>query len=117
MDPLCIHRALPSFYLLFLPEITKRQSYGLFSHRQHMRTLAIADYSPTIWKRYVDGTFVILSHGREKLEIFLSHINSLHHNISFTMEIEENKKIAFLDVQICRNDDNTSMYCKPTHTN
>ena len=66
-------------------------------------TTALAT-AQTIWKRYVDDdTFVIWPHGRDKLETFLSHINSLHDNILFTMEIEKEKKIAFLDVWICRN--------------
>ena len=36
------------------------------------------------------------------------------------MEIKKEKKIAFLDAWICRNNNNsleTSVYCKPTHMN
>ena len=92
---------------------------NIFMEDFETTALATAYYSPTIWKQYVDSTFVIWPHGRDKLETFLSHINSLHDNILFTMEIEKEKKIAFLDVWICRNNNNsleTSVCHKPTHT-
>ena len=81
--------------------------------------LMTADHQPTIWKQYVDDTFVIWPHGREKLEYFLHHINHLHKDITFTVEVEEDHKIAFLDVQIIRNNSTleTLVYCIPTHTN
>ena len=62
---------------------------------------------------------MIWPHGREKLDTFLQHINTLHNNITFTVEIEEDHKIAFLDVQIFRNNNilETTVYRKPTHTN
>ena len=95
------------------------------SHCQHFHedfkqtALATADYQPKIWKRYVDDTFVIWPHGEEKLGAFLEHINTLHPNIIFTVEKEENNKIAFLDVLIEKkgNTVQTSVYHKPTHTN
>ena len=74
---------------------------------------------PTIWKRYVDNTFVIWPHGKDKLDHFLQHINTLHRDITFTVEIKNDHKIAFLDVQIIRNDNTleTLVDHKPTHTN
>ena len=51
--------------------------------------LVTADYQPTIWKRYIDDTIVIWPHGRERLDAFLHHINMLHNNITFTVEVEE----------------------------
>ncbi|KAJ0170975.1 hypothetical protein K1T71_013747 [Dendrolimus kikuchii] len=56
---------------------------------------------------------------KEKLSAFLDHLNSISSNIKFTMELEANNKLAFLDVLILRNPDNTlghTVYRKPTHT-
>ena len=122
---------VPSFDLFCLSrtniQTAQRHCHGistLTSCRQHFmedfETMALmtADHQPTIWKRYVDDTFVIWPHGREKLEYFLHHINHLHKDITFTVEVEEDHKIAFLDVQIIRNNSTleTLVYCKPTHT-
>ena len=82
--------------------------------------LDTADMKPKCWFRYVDDTFVIWPHGREHLNTFLLHLNSLHKAIKFTMETEENNSLAFLDVKVIRNHDGTlghSVYRKPTHTN
>jgi hypothetical protein len=56
---------------------------------------------------------------REKLEWFLNHIHSIHPNIQFTMKIENNTKLSFLDVLITRAEDKKlefTVYRKPTHT-
>ena len=54
------------------------------------------------WFRYVDNIFVVWGHGMAKLNNFLSHINSIHPSIQFTMEVEKEGKIAFLDVLVTR---------------
>ena len=94
---------------------------NIFMEDFETTALVTADYQPIakVWKRYVDDTFVIWPHGREKLNAFLQHMNSLHPNISFTMEIEKDHKIAFLDVMIERENNRlkTTVYRKPTHTN
>jgi hypothetical protein len=51
------------------------------------RTLAQATHKPLCLSRYVD-TFVIWPHGTENLERFLDHLNGLHGNIQFTVEME-----------------------------
>ena len=76
-------------------------------------------YKPSVWLWYVDDTFVIWSHRWEKLEKFLNHINSIHPNIQFTMETENNRKLSFLDVLITRAEDKKLKFTvnpKPTHT-
>ena len=81
------------------------------------QALMSAPYKPKIWFQYVD-TFVIWSHGQEKLQQFLVHINNIHENIKFTMEVQANNKLAFLDVLLSRKGrqlDHT-VYRKPTHT-
>ena len=78
-----------------------------------------AEKQPKVWKRYVDDTFVIWPHGRDHLNNFLTHINSLHSSITFTLEIEEKGRLPFLDVLNWRNHNTleTRVYRKPTHTN
>ena len=76
--------------------------------------------APTHWYRYVDDTFVVWPHGKDKLPGFLHQINSQHPNIRFTMEIEENNQLPFLDVLVKKRDDGSLAHCvyrKPTHTN
>ena len=76
-----------------------------------------APCKPKIWKRHVDDTFTILN--RDKVDDFLQHLNSQQPSIRFTMETENNSKIAFLDTLVCRELDGrltTSVYRKPTHT-
>ncbi|XP_023311228.1 uncharacterized protein LOC111691923 [Anoplophora glabripennis] len=83
------------------------------------RAIKSAEYKPEMWLRYVDDTFVIWTHGKEKLNGFLTHLNSIHHKIQFTMEIEENNKLPFLDVSIIKNRTGGlgyTVYRKPTHT-
>lgn len=69
------------------------------------------------WKRYVDDTFTAVR--RDLVEEFHQHLNGVQERIEFTKEIEENNKIAFLDVEIQRESDGkftTRVYRKPTHT-
>ena len=81
--------------------------------------LESAKFKPSLWVRYVDHTFVVTPHGKQKLTEFLEHLNSKHPSIKFTMELEKNSCIPFLDVMVKRKSDGTlghSIYCKPTHT-
>ena len=74
---------------------------------------------PNLWIRYVDDVFAIWPHGDQALNEFLTHLNSQHPAIQFTMEKEKDQKIAFLDVQIERTGASatTSVFRKKTHTN
>jgi len=70
-----------------------------------------------IWKCHVDDTFTILD--RDRVDAFLQHLNSQQPSIRFNMEIENNRKIAFLDTSVYKEPDGrltTSVYRKPTHT-
>jgi len=78
-----------------------------------------ATHKPVCWFRYVDDTFVIWSHGQEKLKDFLNHLNGLHNKMQFTMEKEEGH-LPFLDIDIYRKTDGSlghKVYRKSTHTN
>ena len=58
---------------------------------------------PEICKRYVDDTFTILS--RDKVDIFLQHLNSQQPTIRFTMETETNNTSPFLTRWVTRDAD------------
>ena len=74
-------------------------------------------WEPRIWKRYFDDTFTILDRGN--FHSFLQHLNNQQPSICFTMETENDYKLAFLDTAVSREPDGrltTSVYRKPTHT-
>ena len=77
--------------------------------------IAIED-DAKLFERYMDD---ILRTIKESLiENKLSEINSLHSNLNFTLEVEENGKLPFLD--ICTEHHENALfctwYCKPTDT-
>lgn len=55
---------------------------------------------PRIWMRYVDDIFAIVD--KEELENLNNCINKIHKNIEFTVEIEEDGKLPFLDILVTR---------------
>ena len=73
-------------------------------------------FKPMIYKRYVDDTFAAFSNSSQA-NAFLDFINSKHPNINFTMELENNNSLPFLDVLVSKNDVvTTSVYRKKTFT-
>ena len=93
---------------------------NLFMEHFEQEAIDRAKYKPTCWFRYVDDTFVIWPHGKDLLDDFLEHLNSLHPNICFTMEMELNQRLPFLDVEIYRKPNGTlghAVHRKKTHTN
>jgi hypothetical protein len=76
------------------------------------------DCRPTLWKQYVDDTFVIAP--RDQASRLLNHLNSLKPSIQFTIVYEQDNSIAFLDTVIHREPNGSltsTVYRKPTHTN
>ena len=75
------------------------------------------DFKPRYYKRYVDDTFLIFDH-HSHVQLFLDYVNSKHPNIRFTMEMEIDSKLPFLDVLITRNENqfSTSVFRKLTFT-
>ena len=61
-----------------------------------------AQLKPKVWFRYMDDTFVICPHGENALSVFHDHLNSQHPYIQFTMEVETNNCLPFLDVMVTR---------------
>lgn len=93
---------------------------NIFMMKFEREALASAPLKPTLWLRYVDDTFVIWPHGRTELGKFLAHLNQQNNKIQFTMEIEKNGCIPFLDVLLKKRDDGKfahTVYRKTTHTN
>ena len=70
----------------------------------------------SLWKRYVDDTICFVN--SNCISHVLESLNSFHSNIKFTIEIEKESKIAFLDILLIRykNLINTTMYHKKTDT-
>jgi hypothetical protein len=69
---------------------------------------------PRFYRRYVDDVIAIIEKG--KAEETLELLNSMHSNIEFTVEREQEGKLAFLDILIIRNGKNLDfeIYRKPT---
>ncbi|KAL9971531.1 hypothetical protein ACROYT_G017705 [Oculina patagonica] len=81
------------------------------------RALSTSLSQPCFWKRYVDDVCAAV---KSNLVLTLqNHLNSIEPSIQFTVERETERKISFLDVTVCRQDDgqlSTKVYRKPTHT-
>ncbi|XP_022104630.1 uncharacterized protein LOC110986762 [Acanthaster planci] len=76
------------------------------------------DCRPTVRKRYIDDTFVIAPW--DQASHVLNHLNSLKPGIQFTIEVEQDSSMAFLDTMVHREPDGSltsTVYRKPTHTN
>ena len=75
------------------------------------------DFKPVFYRRYMDDTLALFD-DESQARRFLQYLNSQHSNMSFTMETEENRHIAFLDCLITRDEKklNTSVYRKSTFT-
>ena len=72
---------------------------------------------PRLWKWYVDNACCILKKG--VAEGLLDHLNSIWQTNKFTIELEKNGTLPFLDTHLRRKEDSNLaiMVCrKPTHT-
>ena len=71
---------------------------------------------PKVSKRYVDGSFCIIS----AVNSFRNTLNSIETHISFTIQEESNHQIAFLGTLVSRGKGNAviidQIYRRPTHT-
>lgn len=74
------------------------------------------DMLPRFWVRYVDDVFAVVH--KDEVDETLRNINKIHKNIKFTMEVEENGRLPFLDITVKRNQGKPEfeIYRKPTHT-
>jgi hypothetical protein len=58
------------------------------------------------WHGYVHDVFAIWPHRQAALKDFLGHLNSRHPNITFSIELERNRQLPFVDVMVNRCLDN-----------
>lgn len=72
---------------------------------------------PAFYFRYVDD--LVLTYNKNNLDHLLEVFHTYHPSLRFTIELEENKSIPFLDTKIIRTEENsviTDWYQKPTHS-
>ena len=71
-----------------------------------------------VWRRYVDDIFGIFHGPLQELELFHNWINSLHTKIKFSIEIEKQNTLSFLDLQMSvhQNKISYNIHRKPTTT-
>ena len=71
---------------------------------------------PRLWKRYVDDIFCVIKRGA--VTELLDYLNVLRHNVRFTVELEKDGTLPFLDTLLQWKDDGTlevTVYRMPTH--
>ena len=73
---------------------------NIYGQEFEEQAITSATCKPKIWKRYVDDTFTVLD--RDHVDGFLQHLNSQQPTIRFTMEIEKDNTIPFLDTTVTR---------------
>ena len=70
------------------------------------------------WKRQMDDIFFVWRGSRDELELFVWTLNGIEHKVQFTLEVEKENFLPFLDVGVMKKDGKllTKVYRKPTHT-
>ncbi len=72
---------------------------------------------PPFWKRFVDDIITALP--KVSVQPFLNHLNSIEDTINFTVELESNGELSFLDTTVKHNSNgtlSTTIFRKKTHT-
>jgi hypothetical protein len=75
---------------------------NIFMEYFEILALDTAEQKPSLWLRYIGVTFLILTHGLDRLQKFFNDINSILTTFKFVMEIETETAIPFLDVLVIR---------------
>ena len=91
---------------------------NLYMETFEEKAIQASELKPKKWIRYVDDILVIWPHGEDTLDGFLDHLNAQNEAIQFTMEKENKRELAFLDVKIRREGNSFSfkIYRKSTHS-
>ena len=61
-------------------------------------------FKPQFYRRYIDDTFIIFDNANQANE-FLRYMNNKHPKMEFTIEMERDNKLLFLDLLIDKSDD------------
>ena len=74
-------------------------------------------FKPHFYRRYIGDTFIIFDNSKQAND-FLRYMNTRHPKIKFTIELERDNKLPFLDLLINKSDDDLdiNIYRKPTYT-
>ena len=78
------------------------------------RALTFYDIHLRFWKRYVDDVCTVVP--TDRVQHLLQHLNGIESSIRFTVEVETDGSLPFLDVGIFRCSDGCIVHRKPTHT-
>ena len=89
---------------------------NIFMVKLERNTIPALSNDMLLWKRYVDDTICLIK--ITSINKVLDTLNSYHTNIKFTIEIEPENKISFLDVLLIRSNSliSTKVYRKNTNT-
>ena len=79
-------RLAPSYANIFMDHFERTHVYP-YTHQ------------PDFWGRYIDDCKMLWSLGSEKLNLFLSRLNSCHQSIKFTVN-SSNRMVPFLDTRV-----------------
>ena len=70
-------------------------------HEQNWIEQCPSEFAPILYKRYIEDTFVLFK-DKAHVDLFLNCQNSQHTSINFTMELENNNKLPFLDCLVIK---------------
>ena len=87
---------------------------------ENTETIALDSYflKHKFWGRYMDDIISVWNYGVEELKSFLEHLNFWGGDLKFTIELEEDNKLPFLDVLLkSENSLDFKIYRKPTNNN
>ena len=87
---------------------------NIFMVELEQNTIPTLSKDISLWRRYVDTICFVHSN---RISHVLESLNSFHSNIKFTIQIEKENKIAFLDILLMRYKELIStVYCKKKKT-
>jgi predicted GIY-YIG superfamily endonuclease/flagellar basal body rod protein FlgC len=92
---------------------------NIFMEQLEEKAIATFQTKPLVWKRYVDDIFFIWPGDEHSVKTFHDHLNMQDQDINFTIELEVEGCLPFLDVEVIRVKDRitTRVYRKPTNSN
>jgi hypothetical protein len=91
---------------------------NLFLEDLEERAISSFRFKPEVFVRNMDDIFFVWPQGECIISEFHTHLNNQDNNIKFTLELEDNEKIPFLDVLVSRATGRlvTEVYRKPTNS-